>query len=198
MTQDAKDAEEAASADRSIKFATEAIGMIGRTDIVPKNLRDEGRLKRIRDTLALIRRDMGSDVELANVLNTMQRELTAGNVAAAYAAHKQLIDEYPDLKSNEKLSEMVRRVAEAEVQTVRAVEQQQSARNEEPTSPVIASVAMGQPSGRIVPGGRSTCGTVSNSRRRLRLRRRHGQATLAPARRRGLHTAPGADRRSGR
>ncbi len=126
-----------------IESATDSINMLQtRTDVVPKKLRDEAKIKQLRSSLALIRRSMSSGAELTNVLSTMRRALTAGNVSEAYAARKQLLNDYPDLASDPDLAAMVRKVAEAEVQNVQTVEESQASVADEPASPIVASVAM--------------------------------------------------------
>jgi len=143
LTQDAKKSDDAEEVKRKMDGARAVIGMIQqRTDVIPPNLRATGRVDEIRRELDLIEIGITSQLKLAATLKVMQEVAAAGKVGEAYAARNELLAEYPDLRANEQLVDMVRRVAEAETGTIQKIDQQLDALDEEPKSPILASVAM--------------------------------------------------------
>jgi len=134
-----------------VRLGDEAFALVMNTNYVPRRLRPGGRVGQIRDTLALVTRDLQRDASLAEAMAKMKSSVDAGRPKEAYAARKLLITQYPSLASDEQLSMMTRTVAESEQALVAFQPQQRQSVRDEEDSPVLASLALAARQGPDMP-----------------------------------------------
>lgn len=125
-----------------VRIGDEALALAMNTNYVPRRLSPGGRIDQIRDTLALVARNLQRDESLADAMAEMKASMDAGRPKEAYAARKRLLTQYPSLSDDEQLSTMMRTVAKSEQSLVAFEPQTRQHVAKEDDDPVSASLAL--------------------------------------------------------
>ena len=122
--------------------AEDALKLVMNVNYVPQAQRPIQRIAAIRETMALASREVDREAELEKTLTAMKSAVDKRDIAAAYAARKQLLRAYPDLAGNSVLATGVVAVTEGEKQAVQILAEGKPAETKEPPSPIVAQVAL--------------------------------------------------------
>lgn len=117
-----------------------AIAMVDK--YVPKSLRPTVRLADVEASLALTEREIARGSELDRAVAGIQKAIAEQTTARAYAIRSQLLKQYPDLATHEKLSAAILAVSQAEKAAVKRVAKEQAASTAAPPSAALATLAL--------------------------------------------------------
>ena len=147
-----------------VKETNQALALCNNTKFIPTNFRDDVSLNQIKETLDRVEREQEQRGKLKVALDEIQQAIEDKDTAKAYAIHKQLLKDYPGLLGDKALAEKVRAISAAEQSVVEYVEESQAAETEDPTTPLLAELALAARKGPAsgVPGvvGVRVAGTV--------------------------------------
>lgn len=147
LAEEAREKKDASLAAQSRK----ALELYANANYVPKNARNEPKMREIQAALALVERDLQRDRTLREAVTKIQEAGSRGDAAAAYALRKDLLKEYPDLAVHPSLQQAILAVAQAERTLVKFVREPQTALTAEPEGPAAAVAIPAQPSGNPAP-----------------------------------------------
>ena len=146
----AAQAEKESDPDKIVSLVTEskeALALCNNTKFIPTSFRDDVVIAGIDQTLDRVERDQEQRGKLGDALEAIQKQIDAANTAEAYAIHKQLLQDYPGLLSDESLAAKVREISAAEQTVVSFTEEQKAAQTDEHPSPFLAELALAARSG---------------------------------------------------
>lgn len=163
----AKQAEEASPTSEESKklvgLANKALDLCSNSNYVPKNLRDEGKLTGVRDTLERVERRQESQNALAEGLKAMEEAVAAGKLMDAYGAHTTLMKEHPELANEKPLAEAIAKTAAAEQASIKFVAEKQAAESTERPTPWVAALAVASHRGGSAPAKGVACVRVDGA-----------------------------------
>ena len=116
--------------------------LVMNVNYIPQSQRPMQRIAAIREIMAVANRELDREAALTRTLAAMKTVTGKSEIAAAYAARKQLLKVYPDLTPNEALAAAVLAVAESEKGVVEVTTGGNPAQTEDPASPVVAQIAL--------------------------------------------------------
>ena len=152
LANQAEAAEDGETAQQLIEKSKTAIGLCNNTKLVPQRFRLATELDEALETLDRVEKRLTRNADLATTLAAMDEAVAAGDSAAAFAAHKALLDQYPLLANNEQLAAKIREVATAEQSLIKFTPADQPAMTEDVESPIVAALALAERSGPTAPG----------------------------------------------
>lgn len=151
LANQAEASDDGGTAQEFIDKAKTALGLCSNTKLVPQRFRLSTELDEARETLERVERRLTRDADLAEAIATMDAAMAAGDTAAAFAAHKALLKQYPRLVDNKQLAAKIREVSAAEQALVKFTPAEQAAETNELASPIVATVALAERSGPTAP-----------------------------------------------
>lgn len=122
--------------------ATQAVALYNNAAYVPKSQRDEAKLADIQDTLDRAARRQKSHIALSDGLKAMQQAVAAGKPDDAYAAHRKLLIEHPELTGDKSLAEAIQKTTAAEQAAIKFVKEPKPAETTEHPTPWRAALAV--------------------------------------------------------
>jgi outer membrane protein assembly factor BamB len=134
-----------------VEQAKTALELCGNVAYIPQKSRDEGQLNVVRELIQRIERRELSHQALQATLTEMQQAINSGKMLEAYAAHRRLIKERPELAGDPKLGELVQRTTAAEQAAIRFVSEEQASETSERPTPWLASLTLAQRRGKRAP-----------------------------------------------
>ncbi len=146
--------------DKLVEQAKTALELCNNVTYIPKTLRDEGQLNVVLETLRRVEYREQSHQALQDTLAAMDKAVGAGDGTTAYAAHKRLVKERPELAGDAKLAEMLKRSTAADQAAVKFVREEQAAETSDRPTPWVASLALAQRRGNA-PAAAGSTGTVA-------------------------------------
>jgi outer membrane protein assembly factor BamB len=123
-------------------IATQAVALYNNAAYVPKSMRDEAKLANIQDTLDRAARRQKSHIALSDGLKAMQQAVAAGKPVDAYAAHRKLLIEHPELIGDKSLAEALQKTTAAEQAAIKFVKESKPAETTERPTPWRAALAV--------------------------------------------------------
>ncbi|MEX2091155.1 MAG: PQQ-binding-like beta-propeller repeat protein [Pirellulales bacterium] len=132
-----------AEAERLTKAAAESLILCRNAKYVSKELRDDVALADVEEKLARVGRRQQTRGDLDSGLTTIKTAIAAGDTRAAYAAHKQLLDDHPELATNDQLKAIIVETSVAEKAGVKFVVDEHAAETTERPTPWLAALATG-------------------------------------------------------
>jgi outer membrane protein assembly factor BamB len=129
---------------KSIDQAGLTLALASNTRYIPDALRNQAQLDEVKATLARIERRQQTQQDLKKALADMESAVTAGDTNAAYAAHRKLIVERPELVADAALKAMVEKTTAAEQAKIHFVADERPAETSEQPTPWVASLAIAQ------------------------------------------------------
>jgi outer membrane protein assembly factor BamB len=143
LAEQADASDDPAEAVRLTKAAGEALVLCRNAKYVSKELRDDVALADVEEKLARVGRRQQTRGDLENGLATIKAAIALGDTRAAYAAHKQLLDDHPELAANDQLQAIVVETSAAEKAGVKFVVDEHAAETTERPTPWLAALATG-------------------------------------------------------
>lgn len=125
-----------------VELANKALELCDNAKYLPKTFRDETRLTNVREALERVARRQQSQFALADGLKGMDQALAVGKLMEAYAAHKKLLTEHPELAGEAPLAEAIKKTGEAEQAAIKFVDEAKAAETAERPTPWIAALAV--------------------------------------------------------
>lgn len=148
------------------ELANKALALCNNILYIPKEMRDEGKLTAVRETLDLVARRNATKQALNEALTAMQEAVGAGDTNKSYTTYAQLIRNRPELVGDKSLVEMVAKTTAAEQAAITFVQEEQAAETEERPTPWVASLAIAnrrvKPQG-AAPSGEAACFLVDGA-----------------------------------
>jgi len=130
-------------AERLSKSAGEALDLCRNVKYVSKELRDDDALADVEQDLARVARRGQTRGDLKKALATIQAAVAAGDTRAAYAAHRQLVEQHPELAVNESLRAIIVKATTVEQAGIKYVADQHAAETTERPTPWLVALATG-------------------------------------------------------
>jgi outer membrane protein assembly factor BamB len=127
---------------RFVTDANKAVELCNNVDYVPKTLRDEGKLTTVRETLAQVDARQRTHFALTDGLKKIDAALAAAKPIEAYAVHKNLIAEHPELTGDASLAEAVKKTTAADQASVRFENDERAAETAERATPWLAALSI--------------------------------------------------------
>lgn len=121
---------------------------------VPSEIRQGQRIQAVIHSLELTAREIARTGALETTVAEMQKAAAEGRTAEGYALRKELLKTYPDLATQQSLTDAVMAVAAAEQTAVVVDATGHAAISGEPESPVASAVTLAAPQGKPAPGVR--------------------------------------------
>jgi len=122
--------------------ASQAVALYNNAAYVPKSMRDEAKLANIQDTLDRAARRLKSHIALSDGLKAMEQAVAAGKPVDAYAAHRKLLIEHPELIGDKSLAEAIQKTTAAEQAAIKFVKETKPAETTEQPTPWRAALAV--------------------------------------------------------
>jgi outer membrane protein assembly factor BamB len=122
--------------------AAQAVALYNNAAYVPKSMRDEAKLANIQDTLDRAARRQKSHIALSDGLKAMEQAVAAGKPVDAYAAHRKLLIEHPELIGEKSLAEAIQKTTAAEQAAIKFVKETKPAQTTEQPTPWKAALAV--------------------------------------------------------
>lgn len=123
--------------------AVDALTLCRNAKYVSKELRDDTALAEVEAKLARVQRKQETLGELQQGIAAIRAAIAAGDIRAAYAAHKSLIDQHPELSGDEQLQKAVIEASTAELAGVKFVAEVHPAETTDRKTPWLAMLATG-------------------------------------------------------
>lgn len=120
------------------KSAGDAVVLCRNAKFVSKELRDDAALADIEAKLSRVARRQQSRRDLGQAVVEMQTSVAAGDVRAAYDAHKRLVELHPELASDDALLAAVAAASKAEQAGIKFVADEHAAQTGERPTPWLA------------------------------------------------------------
>jgi outer membrane protein assembly factor BamB len=139
----AKETENLEAAEQLSKASEEALALCRTAKYIPKALRDDSALESIEETLAGVRQRRESLQALQDAVTSMKTAVAGGDTRAAYAAHKLLLRDHPELSNHPALAAALMETSSAEQAAVKFVEEKQAAETADRPTPWVAMLATG-------------------------------------------------------
>lgn len=130
-------------AQRLSKEANAALELCRNAKYVPKQLRDEPALAEVEERLARVSRRQQTRIDLDAGLAAIKAAIDSGDTRAAYATHRKLLEDHPELLTNEQLKATIVAASAAEKDGVKFVADEQAAETTERPTPWLAALATG-------------------------------------------------------
>ena len=137
------EADKPETAQRLTKAAGDALVLCRNAKYVSKEFRDDVALADIEEKLARVGRRQQTRGDLESGLAAMKTAIAAGDTRAAYVTHKQLLEDHPELATNDELHAIIVETSSAEKAGVKFVVDEQAAKTTERPTPWIAALATG-------------------------------------------------------
>lgn len=147
LAQQAEQAEAPERIAELVQKANTALALCANTKYIPKSLRNEVAINEVELTLQRVERAREEQQQLGVALEEIESALQGGEIADAYAVHKQVVEDYPGLINNKQLAEKVKEISAAEAEVVRFHAESKDALTTEHESPIVASLALASKSG---------------------------------------------------
>ena len=161
--------------------AADALVLCRNAKYVSKELRNDAALADVEAKLARVARRQETQSELNAGLAKIKAATAAGDVRAAYAAHKQLLDAHPELVASAALKSAIIEASATERSAIKFVADEQPAETVERKTPWLAMLSTGY---RQLTANAPATGVFCAGRRRARrVRRRDRKIALAAIRR---------------
>jgi outer membrane protein assembly factor BamB len=127
---------------RWTKAANDTLALCADTKYLPKALRNEGELDAVEETLARVNRRQQSQHDLEEALHNMQAAIDKGDTLSAYAAHKLVLQNHPELTGDETLKTALESTSKAEQAGVKFVSEEHPADTTDRPTPWLAALAL--------------------------------------------------------
>jgi outer membrane protein assembly factor BamB len=132
-----------ATAEKIAQSAADALVLCRNAKYVSKELRDDAALADVEAKLARVSRRQATRSDLTQGLAAIKSAITAGDTRAAYTAHKQLIEQHPELAGDEQLRAAIVEASAAEQAGVKFVADEHAAETTERPTPWLAMLSTG-------------------------------------------------------
>lgn len=139
----AGDSGDPADAQRLAAQAVTALELCRNAKFISKDLRDDVALAEVEAELARVSRRQQTRGKLAETITTMKSAVAAGDIRAAYEAHKQLLAAHPELAGDSSLQAAVVETSVAEQAGIKFVAMEQPAETSERPTPWLALLTTG-------------------------------------------------------
>jgi outer membrane protein assembly factor BamB len=123
--------------------AADALVLCRNAKYVSKELRNDAALGEVEAKLARVSRRQETRGDLAKGLDEIKAAITAGDPRAAYAAHRKLLEQHPELAADESLQAIIIEASAAELAGIKLVADEHAAETTERKTPWLAMLSTG-------------------------------------------------------
>ncbi len=127
--------------ERVTALARDALALCRNAKFVSKEFRDDTALQEIEDKLARVQRRQQTRGELELGLATIKSAIKKGDTRAAYTIHKKLLEDHPQLATDEQLKAIVVEASAAEKAGIKFVADEHAAETNERPTPWLTALA---------------------------------------------------------
>ncbi len=130
------------AAEKLTEVTNKAVALYNNTTYVPKSQRDEAKLVNIQDMLDRVARRQKTHIALSDGLKAIDEAIAANKPIDAYAAHRKLLREHPELIGDKTLTEAIQKTTAAEQAAIKFVKESKAAETTDRPTPWKAALAV--------------------------------------------------------